>query len=188
MAGSDDDSGVYARAYELLRRRARALMSAESSGHTLQPTALVHEAYLRLAETDDGHWQSREHFLAIASRAMRRVLIDHARTRTRQKRGEGWRRVTLDPEAGFPDVAVDLDPLELIHLDRVLSELEVHHDRLGRVVEMKLFGGLTNQEIAAGLEVSLRTVEGDWAFARRWLAAALRPEDEASRNAGGQVS
>jgi len=165
-------------AYEILRGRARRLMAAESPGHTLQATALVHEAYLRLADTDLERWRSRAHFLAVASRAMRRVLIDHARARSRTKRGQGWQRVTLDENlsaAGDGSLAL----LDMIHVDRCLGELERQHERMGRVAEMKLFGGMTSDEIASYLGVAKRTIEGDWSFARRWLGAAIAGERDA---------
>lgn len=171
--GPRDHGAMDSLAYDLLRSRARQLMAHEAAGHTLQPTALVHEAYLRLAEVDLDRWTSRAHFLAVASRAMRRILIDHARTRSRQKRGDGWHRVTLQDDLTSSGTPRDLDPLEMIHLDRCLSELEREHARLGQVAEMKLFGGMTAEEISESLGVSQRTVEGDWAFARRWLGAAL---------------
>lgn len=185
-AASETDAVLYAATYDLLRGRARRLISTEAPGHTLQATALVHEAYLRLATTDDVRWQSRAHFLAVASRAMRRVLIDHARTRSRRKRGRGWDRVTLHDgiEIAAPGSGVDL--LDMIHLDIALQELERQHERLARVAEMRLFGGASMDEIAASLGVSLRTVAGDWAFVRRWLADAMTADDDRRPGREGQ--
>jgi RNA polymerase sigma factor (TIGR02999 family) len=164
---------LYTATYDLLRSQARRLIATESPGHTLQATALVHEAYLRLSGTDSARWQSRAHFMAVASRAMRRVLIDHARTRSRGKRGRGWDRVTLHDELAVASAGSGIDLLDMIHLDNALQELERQHERLARVAEMRLFGGMAMDEIAAGLGVSLRTAEGDWSFVRRWLAAAM---------------
>jgi RNA polymerase sigma factor (TIGR02999 family) len=177
----DSDEDIFAAAYNMLRGRARRLIAAEAVGHTLQPTALVHEAYLRLAGTDNDGWQSRAHFLAVASRAMRRVLIDHARTRSRQKRGRGWSRVTLHDDLGYEASGRTIDLLDIIQLDRSLQDLEREHERMGRVAEMRLFGGMAMEEIAANLGVSVRTIEGDWAFVRRWLAAAMAPDDGGGR-------
>jgi len=178
--GDPGQSDLYSAAYELLRTRARRSMAFESPDHTLQPTALVHEVYLRLAEMDPGRWQSRAHLLAVASRAMRRVLIDHARARSSLKRGNGWSRVTLQDGLTPLSSRGAADVIEVIHFDRVLAQLEQQHERMGRVAEMRLFGGMTMDEIAEALGVSKRTVEGDWSFARRWLGAALdgdRPTD-----------
>ena len=174
--GPSAEPTPFADVYEVLRSQAGRMMNAESPGHTLQPTALVHEAYLRLAGEDPERWQSRTHFLAVAARAMRRILIDHARARSRQKRGDGWRRVTFDDGAAPGSPQATFDALDLIHFDRCLADLERGHARLGRVAEMKLYGGMTCQEIAAFLGVSQRTAEGDWAFARRWLGQAFAGE------------
>ena len=177
----------YGAIYEVLRGRARRLMASEAVGHTLQPTALVHEACLKLADEDPGRWQSRAHFLAVASRAMRRILIDHARSRSRTKRGNGLYRVTLHDNISPDANAGAFDMLDMIHFDRVMSELEQQHGRMGRVAEMKLFGGMTMEEISRSAGVSIRTVEGDWAFARRWLGAALAGDaDSTDGRSGGQ--
>lgn len=182
----DGDAALYAATYDLLRGRARRLISTEAPGHTLQATALVHEAYLRLAGTDEGRWQSRAHFLAVASRAMRRVLIDHARTRSRHKRGRGWDRVTLHDGMALAAPGGDVDLLDMIHLDDALRELEREHARLARVAEMRLFGGASMEEIAASVGVSLRTVEGDWAFVRRWLADVMTGDGDRWPGRDGQ--
>lgn len=168
-----------ARAYEILRSRARRLLAGEAPGHTLQATALVHEAYLRLAVGESARWQSRAHFLAVASRAMRRILIDHARTRSRHKRGGSWNRVTLSLAAVDGAAAGSFDPLEIVQFDRALEALEREHARMARVAEMRIFGGMTADEIGDALGVSRRTVDGDWAFARRWLALAMERTREA---------
>ncbi len=160
---------VTARAFELLyselRELAEALLRRERAGHTLQPTALVHEAYGRLAGQDRFDWEDRSHFLGIAAQAMRRVLVDHARHRHAAKRGGKRERITLSALPGVAD-----RELEMIELDDALTKLATESERAARVAEMKLFAGLKGDEIAEVLGVSRRTVNGDWAVARMWLA------------------
>jgi RNA polymerase sigma factor (TIGR02999 family) len=164
--------------YDELRRLARGYMSRETPGHTLQPTALVHEAYIRLVDATQVNWQGRTHFLAVGARVMRRLLIDHARGRGRQKRGGGWRKVTL-AEGVHPFSDDDLDLEELLHLNRALDRLNELDERQARVVELRFFGGLTVPEVAQVLGVSTRTIEGDWTHARAWLKRELSRGDEA---------
>jgi RNA polymerase sigma factor (TIGR02999 family) len=155
--------------YEELRGLAGAFLRRERRGHTLQPTALAHEAWLRLADADQLEWQGRSHFLAVAARVMRRVLIDHARRHGAQKRGGGRQRVTLSeatPVLGSEDV-------DVIALDAALSELAALDDRKARVVEFRFFAGMTMREVAEALGVSQTTAEEDWYFARAWLARRL---------------
>jgi RNA polymerase sigma factor (TIGR02999 family) len=154
--------------YDELRRQARRQLRQERAGHTLQPTALVHEAFLRLVG-QSAQWQNRRHFFAVASQAMRRVLVDHARARDAAKRGDGATRVTLD------DAAVEGRPAEVdvLALDEVLGRLEQLDPRQARVVELRYFGGLSAPEAAEALEVSLATVNRDWAMARAWLFREL---------------
>ncbi|MEZ4647633.1 MAG: ECF-type sigma factor [Candidatus Eisenbacteria bacterium] len=171
--GAHQADALYVTTYELLREEARRLVAGETPGHTLQPTALVHEAYLRLAGSEDQHWESRGHFMSVAARVMRRVLIDYARMRSAEKRGRGWSRVTFDEALSESGETSSVDLLDVIQLDRALEELERSHARMGRVAEMRLFGGMTADEMASSLGVSRRTVEGDWGFVRRWLAANL---------------
>lgn len=167
---------LYGDIYPQLRAIAKRMMVAERRDHTLQATALVHEAYVHLVDQSRAVFRNRAHFLAIAARVMRRVLIDHARHRQRIKRGGGMIRVTL---AG--DIARrDLDPLELLALDQVLRRLESLHARIAQVVEQRVFGGMTMQEIATAADVSLRTVHDDWSFARRWLALEMGARDHES--------
>lgn len=155
--------------YDELRRLARHYLSRESPGHTLAPTALVHEAYLRLAEHSRVEWQGRTHFFAVGARMMRRVLVDHARAHGRGKRGAGARPVTL-----VDDVAKqEFDLADVLALEEALTRLEALDAREARVVELRVFAGLTIDEIAELLDVSRRTVEGDWSHARAWLAAEL---------------
>jgi RNA polymerase sigma factor (TIGR02999 family) len=154
--------------YRELRRLASFHLRRERAGHTLSTTALAHEAYLRLAEIERIELEDRAHFFALASRMMRRVLIDHARRRNRQKRSGGWARITLDlalPEAG--------DPIDLLALDDALRRLEQEDARAARLVEYRFFGGLTLEEAAEVLGVSLSTAKRDWTLARAWLNRAL---------------
>ena len=156
-----------------LRRLASAYMARERKGHTLQITALVNEAFMRLIDTRNVSWQDRAHFLGIAARLMRRVLVDHARTRGYQKRGGDLQRVSLD-EA----MAVSPDPdFNLLALDRALDRLAASDPRKARVIEMRFFGGLTVEETAEALQVSADTVKRDWRLAKLWLLRDLGEAD-----------
>ncbi|MBD3335096.1 MAG: sigma-70 family RNA polymerase sigma factor [Candidatus Eisenbacteria bacterium] len=160
---------LYAAVYDEMRRMAARLMKSERSDHTLQPTALVHEAYLRLVDQNRVDWQNRAHFYAVAARIMRRILVDHARRRARSKRGGDEQRVTWD-EA----LSIGTDPShETLALDRALDGLSRLDWRMERVVELRIFGGMTVREVAFALGVSQRTVDGDWMVARQWLAHEL---------------
>jgi RNA polymerase sigma factor (TIGR02999 family) len=156
--------------YEELRRIAGRQLRGEAAGHTLGATALVHEAYLKLAVPQAAPWTDRAHFFAIAARAMRQVLVDHARRRAAQKRGGAWERTTL---SGKP-LALDTDPAELLALDDALEGLE---ERQREIVEMRFFAGMTEEEVAVVLGISERTVRRDWTKARAWLYAAMYPEE-----------
>lgn len=167
--------------YDELRKLAAARMAQEPAGHTLQPTALVHEAYLRLVKEEDAKWQGRGHFFAAAAEAMRRILIERARRRGRIKHGGGRGHVSVedfDPGAskGSPE---DLD---LLALDESLDKLKKADPRLERVVTLRFFGGLSVEQTAEVLEVSERTVKRDWEFARAWLFREMRGSGE---DAGG---
>jgi RNA polymerase sigma factor (TIGR02999 family) len=140
-------------------------MRREDAGHTLQPTALVNELCLRLLQQDDASWQNRQQFLAVAARLMRRVLVDHARQRDSAKRGSGVSRLPLE-DAG--DIRLER-PAELVALDEALSDLFVVSPERARIVELRYFGGLTIEEIAAVLNVSTATVSRNWRSARAWL-------------------
>ena len=148
-----------------LHRLARQYMSRERAGHTLQTTALVNEAYLRLAEVHDVRWQNRAHFFAIAARIMRRIMIEHARKRQQLKRGGGAVRITLDEGA----IIADERSAELLALDEALVVLTAKYERKAQVVELRFFGGLSIAESATVLKVDERTVKRDWEFARAWL-------------------
>ena len=152
-----------------LRRIARRHMRGERVAHTLQPTALVNEAYLRLMDLRDIRWQDRAHFLAMAARLMRRILVDAARARASQKRGAAARKVTLDDAMAGP--GEDLE--NMIGIDTALNALAAIDTRKARIVELRFFGGLTVEESAEVLDVSADTVMRDWNFAKVWLARAL---------------
>jgi RNA polymerase sigma-70 factor, ECF subfamily len=152
-----------------LRRLARAYMRRERRGHTLQTTALVNEAFLRLTDARTVGWQDRAHFLGIAARLMRRVLVDHARARGYRKRGGGAQRVTLDDRlVGSPEPALDV-----VALDGALEALAAVDARKGRVIELRFFGGLSVEETAQVLGVSPDTVKRDWRLAKLWLLHEL---------------
>jgi RNA polymerase sigma-70 factor (ECF subfamily) len=156
--------------YQELRRLADNYLRRERPDHTLQPTALVHEAYLRLADQDDVRWQNREHFIGVAARMMRRVLVDHARGHKRGKRGGGSFKVSL-AEA---DRALKIGEVDLVALDEALKRLAVKHPQKSLIVDLRFFGGLSIEETARVVGVSDSTVERDWRFARAWLLREMR--------------
>ncbi|HEV8578385.1 MAG TPA: sigma-70 family RNA polymerase sigma factor [Thermoanaerobaculia bacterium] len=158
--------------YHELQRIARRHLAREEPGQTLQTTALVHEAYLRLLGQRDVDWHDRAHFFALASTMMRRVLVDAARARLAGKRAH--RETPLSMVTGLP--ATGGREIELLDLNRALDLLAREHRRAARIVEMRFFAGLENQEIAAVLELSERTVEREWSFARAWLRRELSRE------------
>jgi RNA polymerase sigma factor (TIGR02999 family) len=160
--------------YAELRRAADMLLNREFEAHTLQPTALVHEAYLKLVRGGAPDATSKAHFLGIAARAMRQILVDHARRRKAAKRGKGEAFVTLGDHADEAVAAPDADTM--IALDEALADLSKMDLRLARVVELRFFGGLTEEQIAATLGVTSRTVQRDWAKARAWLHARIAAE------------
>jgi RNA polymerase sigma-70 factor (ECF subfamily) len=158
--------------HDELHRLARRYMSREHPGHTLQATALVNEAYLRLIEVKQVRWQNRAHFFAMSARVMRRILVDSARARGNDKRGGGIPKVSLD-EALL--VSPQSDP-SLVALDAALLALEAVHPRKSQVVELRFFGGLSGEETAEALHVSPDTVKRDWRFAKLWLLRELSGE------------
>ena len=151
--------------YEELHRQAARFLRRERPGHTLQTSALINEAYLRLIDAKDVQWQSRAHFFAIAANLMRRVLVDHARRRDAEKRGGTHIRLTLD---GTLAMANETD-LDLLAIDEALDKLAVIDSQQARVVELRFFSGLSVEETAAALGVSPKTVKRDWSVARAWL-------------------
>ena len=160
--------------YRDLRRLADGHLRRQGPGHTLQPTALVHEVFLRFAETENATWRDREHFFASASRIMRNLLVDHARAKGRQKRGAGERALPL---ADAPDVALP-GPEDVLLLDDALRRFAELDPRASRVVEMRCFLGLGLSEIAEALGVNERTVRRDWTMAKAWLGRELRIRTE----------
>lgn len=169
LATPDALSRIFQITYGELRRIAQRMMSKERKGHTLQPTALVHEAYARLVDQTRVGVQSRAHFFGIAARAMRQVLVDHARKRSATKRGGGRKRVSLTrvAETGF-----DLDE-DVLVLNEALAKLSSVDERMARVVELRVFSGLTMKEVAEVIGVSKRTADNDWSVAVRWLGREL---------------
>src|SRR6266513_776058 len=155
--------------YEELRRLAHRQMGAERSDHTLQTTALVNEAYLRLADQTNPNWQSRAHFFAVAARAMRQILVSYARSNQAQKRGGGALKVELDEAA----ILSPEQSQEIVDLHEALERLETLDSRKAQVVELKFFGGLNYEEIAEVLKIARMTVRRDWEFAKLWLYTEL---------------
>jgi RNA polymerase sigma factor (TIGR02999 family) len=158
--------------YDELRRLAASYLRRERPGHTLQPTALVHEAFLRLVDQERVDWQGQTHFFAVAAQAMRRVLVDYARRRRRAKRGGGWLRVPLDDALDLGD-GQGLALEDVLALDQALTRLSELDPREARLVEQRFFAGRTLAEAAEELGVSLRTAESDWAHAKAWLSREL---------------
>ncbi len=155
--------------YDELKRQARILMSRERADHTLQPTALVHEAFLRLSEQTGIDWKDRSHFYGIASRLMRQILVDHARLHATTKRGNHPIHFSLDDV----QIPVEERAASILFLDEALGRLEKFDEMQARIVEMRFFGGMNNHEIAESLSVSERTVGREWETARLWLYREL---------------
>jgi RNA polymerase sigma-70 factor (ECF subfamily) len=161
--------------YGELRRLASSYMRREREGHTLQATALVHEAYMKLVEQRSINWQSRAHFFGIAAQIMRRLLVDHARGHLRDKRGSGQHLVPLDEALVFsPEQSC-----ELVELDGALDRLAAMDPRQARIVELRFFAGLTVEEAAEALGVSPKTVKRDWSVAKAWLHGELKAANDA---------
>lgn len=159
---------LYPLVYDELHRLARRYMSRERKGHTLQTTALINEAYVRLVDQKNVHWANRSHFFAISAQIMRRILIDHARRHAYAKRGGGAQQISLDEAA-----IVSGQASELLRLDEALQSLAELDPRRSQVVELRYFGGLNNEEIAGVLKISENTVTRDWNMARAWLYQQL---------------
>lgn len=156
--------------YDELRRMAEHFLQRERPDHTLQATALVHEAYLRMVDQTQVTWRSRAHFFAVAAQAIRRILVDHARGRARLKRGGGGRKLSLDDAL---TLSAESPGTDLLALHEALERLAREHPEKARVVEMRFFGGLTSEEAARVLDLTTRTVERYWEFSRAWLYRAL---------------
>jgi RNA polymerase sigma factor (TIGR02999 family) len=156
--------------YHELRQLAAARMAREATGQTLQATALVHEAWLRMVGDGDKTWQNRAHFFGAASEAMRRILVENARRKSRLKRGGGQLRLDIDDL----DLAGTTPDEKVLLMDEALEQLQVEDPEKARIVVMKFFGGLTNQEVAKNLGVTERTVERQWAYAKAWLFQKIR--------------
>ncbi|MBI1347285.1 sigma-70 family RNA polymerase sigma factor [bacterium] len=160
--------------YQELRREAERQFLREDAGHTLQPTALIHESFLRLMDQRETSWKSREHFLGVAATMMRRILTDHARGRQRLKRGgDRQREILLDEH----QLSVQ-DPDDILIVHDALQKLEQVDSRQARIVELRFFAGMSNAEVADVLDLSLRTVEAEWAFARAWLRKEMNEPQE----------
>ena len=174
MAWGNGDQDALSRltplVYDELHRLAEGYMRREHAGHTLQTTALLNEAYIKLVDSSRVRWQNRAHFFAVAAQLMRRILVDFARNRRYQKRGGDWRQVTLGEVLG---VATNVDS-DLVALDEALQELAKLDPRKARVVELRFFGGLSLEETAEALQVSTDTVGRDWRAAKAWLKRELK--------------
>jgi len=163
--------------YDELRRLASSYLARERADHTLQPTALVHEAFLRLVGSDDSRWESRAHFYRVAALAMRRVLVNHARDRARLKRGGNARKLPLDDTPPAEPIEIDLPPEDLIALDDALEKLAEVDERKVQVVQLRYFGGFTVEQTARILGVSPAQVKRDWTSARAFLLRELSRGD-----------
>lgn len=162
--------------YDELRSVAARYFRRQGANHTLQPTALVHEAFLKLVDQTRAKWKDRAHFFAVAAQAMRQILVNHARGRNAEKRGGGRAKIAFADDMAAAATPGEFDPLAL---DEALTKLNELDERKARVVELRFFSGLSNEEVAEVLGVSLTTVEGDWRMARAWLSRALSAEDRA---------
>jgi len=171
MDTSDEDGPdrILPIVYAELRRLAASYLRRERPGHTLQPTALVHEAYVRLIDQRQIDWSNRAQFVGLAAVMMRRILVNHARDRVAEKRGGGAEHVPLT----LAGEGIGAPEIDLLDLHEALNDLSEADPRKGRIVELKFFGGLTTEEIAGTLGVSVATVERDWKFARAWLYEAV---------------
>jgi RNA polymerase sigma-70 factor (ECF subfamily) len=160
--------------YNELRRLAAHYLQTERPDHTLQPTALVHELYVKLCAAEPIDWQGRGHFLAVAARQLRHLIIDYARTQRAQKRGGPLGKISLDEAPDLaPDLAIVPMDSRVLDLDEALTRLERLDSRAAKVVELRYFGGLTEREISEALDISVATVKRDWGFARAWLLKEL---------------
>lgn len=186
-AWSDGDRAAFGElvplVYDELRRLANRALRRERQNHTLDPTGLVHEAYMRLSDQNRMEWQSRSQFMAVASQLMRRVLVDHARRRLAGKR-DGGERLTLDEGiAASPDERL----IDVLMLDQALTRLQTLDERQAKIVELRYFAGLNVEEVSEVLAISTRTVKREWAMARAWLKRELeRGGEDATRKGGNK--
>ena len=169
----DAEADVMPLVYEELRSLASACFRRERADHTLQPTALVHEAWLRLVGQQDMHFDSRKHFYALAAKAMRNILVNHARDRQRQKRGGGWDRITLDAAEDTPAIVRSSREIDVLAIDEALTMLSTMDERKARLVELRFFAGLSLDDAAEVLDISRSVASDDWRLARAWLAVQL---------------
>jgi RNA polymerase sigma-70 factor, ECF subfamily len=179
MAAGDAKAGedLLPLVYSELHRLAKGYMRRERPDHTLQATALINEAYMRLAH-DATDWNSREHFIGVMANVMRRVLVDYARAHKAEQRGGGMQRVELQDH-----LAISVDRLdEVVQMDEALKRLEIESPRQARVVELRYFGGLSVEQIASLLDIAPRSVKRDWSLARIWLFRELQPGGQALEN------
>lgn len=161
--------------YDDLRILAQRFLNRAEPGHTLQPTALVHEVYLRLVDQSQVDWHDRSHFFAVGALAMRQILVNHAKAKGRAKRGGGWKRVPLDS----PQVISLGHDQDIVAVDEALQELARLNQRQAQIVELRFFGGLNMEEVAEVLRLSKRTVEREWTGVRAWLRQRFAKEDDA---------
>lgn len=159
--------------YDELKRLAGSYMKREQPGHSLQPTALVHEAFLRLVDQDQVSYQGQTHFFALSAQAMRRILVDHARARGRERRGGDRRRVAFDEETIFSRSREE----DILVIDDLLTRLAELDSRQAKIVELRFFGGLKVEDVAEALSLSKRTIEAEWTMARAWLRNQLSEEE-----------
>lgn len=177
LAGGKQDAAdrLMPLVYDQLRGLARSMLNQESPGQTLQPTALVNETYLRMADQTRVDWRGKTHFFAIGAKMMRRILVDHARSKKRQKRGGGFQRIPLSDELRV----TNRNDEDVLAVEAALSKLAELDPRQAQIVELRFFGGLTVEEVAEVLGVSKRTVESDWTMLRAWLRKELSDEPAA---------
>ena len=159
--------------YDEMRRLAASYLQRQRSDHTLQPTALVHEVYMKLIDVSQIDWQDRAHFFAVAAQTMRNILVDHARAVAADKRGGGAQKIALDDAVSFSNEKQDVD---LLALDEALQELARQDATQSRIIELRFFGGLTIEETAEVLKISPATIKREWATARAWLFRRMRTE------------
>lgn len=166
---------LMAAVYDELHKIAAQYLRKERRDHTLQPTALVHEAYLKLIDISDANWHDRAHFFAVASNVMRHILVDYARAHSAEKRGGEFQKIELDEAVGFSDTEGE-KKLDILALDESLNRLAAFDEQQSRIVELRFFGGLTIEETAEILQISPATVKREWALAKAWLYSRMKDE------------